>query len=323
MDIIVEIVIVTIKIAVVLGVVSLVVAYLTYLERKIIAHIQMRMGPMRVGWHGLLQPIADGLKLFLKEDIIPDKADRIVFILAPIMVLVPAFVVYSVLPFSETFYITRVNIGLLLIISVSSLGVFGIVMAGWASNSKYSLLGAMRSAAQMLSYEIFLGFSLIGPLMLAGTLDMQGIVKAQSDVWFIVYQPLAFIVFFVASLAETNRVPFDLPEAETELVAGFHTEYSGMKFAFFFLAEYANIMVVATVGVALFFGGWQGISGIPLPGFIWYVLKLFALIFLFIWLRATLPRYRYDQLMVIGWKFMFPLVMANIFLTGLLKYLFL
>ncbi len=323
MDIIVEIVIVTIKIAVVLGVVSLVVAYLTYLERKIIAHIQMRMGPMRVGWHGLLQPIADGLKLFLKEDIIPDKADRIVFILAPIMVLVPAFVVYSVLPFSETFYITRVNIGLLLIISVSSLGVFGIVMAGWASNSKYSLLGAMRSAAQMLSYEIFLGFSLIGPLMLAGTLDMQGIVKAQSDVWFIVYQPLAFIVFFVASLAETNRVPFDLPEAETELVAGFHTEYSGMKFAFFFLAEYANIMVVATVGVALFFGGWQGISGIPLPGFIWYVLKLFALIFLFIWLRATLPRYRYDQLMAIGWKFMFPLVMANIFLTGLLKYLFL
>ncbi len=323
MDIIVEIVIVTIKIAVVLGVVSLVVAYLTYLERKIIAHIQMRMGPMRVGWHGLLQPIADGLKLFLKEDIIPDKADRIVFILAPIMVLVPAFVVYSVLPFSETFYITRVNIGLLLIISVSSLGVFGVVMAGWASNSKYSLLGAMRSAAQMLSYEIFLGFSLIGPLMLAGTLDMQGIVKAQSDVWFIVYQPLAFIVFFVASLAETNRVPFDLPEAETELVAGFHTEYSGMKFAFFFLAEYANIMVVATVGVALFFGGWQGISGIPLPGFIWYVLKLFALIFLFIWLRATLPRYRYDQLMAIGWKFMFPLVMANIFLTGLLKYLFL
>ena len=323
MDIIVEIVIVTIKIAVVLGVVSLVVAYLTYLERKIIAHIQMRMGPMRVGWHGLLQPIADGLKLFLKEDIIPDKADRIVFILAPIMVLVPAFVVYSVLPFSETFYITRVNIGLLLIISVSSLGVFGIVMAGWASNSKYSLLGAMRSAAQMLSYEIFLGFSLIGPLMLAGTLDMQGIVKAQSDVWFIVYQPLAFIVFFVASLAETNRVPFDLPEAETELVAGFHTEYSGMKFAFFFLAEYANIMVVATVGVALFFGGWQGISGIPLPGFIWYVLKLFALIFLFIWLRATLPRYRYDQLMAIGWKFMFPLVMVNIFLTGLLKYLFL
>ena len=323
MDIIVEIVIATIKIAVVLGVVSLVVAYLTYLERKIIAHIQMRMGPMRVGWHGLLQPIADGLKLFLKEDIIPDKADRIVFILAPIMVLVPAFVVYSVLPFSETFYITQVNIGLLLIISVSSLGVFGIVMAGWASNSKYSLLGAMRSAAQMLSYEIFLGFSLIGPLMIAGSLNMQEIVKAQSDVWFIVYQPLAFIVFFVASLAETNRVPFDLPEAETELVAGFHTEYSGMKFAFFFLAEYANIIVVATVGVALFFGGWQGISGIPLPGFLWYVLKLFALIFLFIWLRATLPRYRYDQLMAIGWKFMFPLVMANIFLTGLVKYLFL
>ncbi|MEE9257183.1 MAG: NADH-quinone oxidoreductase subunit NuoH [bacterium] len=323
MDILIEIIIATVKIAVVLGAVSLVVAYLTYLERKIIGHIQMRMGPMRVGWHGLLQPIADGLKLFLKEDIIPDKADRVVFVLAPIMVLVPAFVVYSVLPFSETFYITQVNIGLLLILSISSLGVFGIVMAGWASNSKYSLLGALRSAAQLLSYEIFLGFALIGPIMIAGSLNMQSIVRAQEDVWIIFYQPIAFIVFFIAALAETNRVPFDLPEAETELVAGFHTEYSGMKFAFFFLAEYANIMIVSTVGVTLFFGGWLGIPGIPLPGFVWYVLKIGAFIFVFIWLRATLPRYRYDQLMRVGWKFMFPLVMANIFLTGLVKFLFL
>lgn len=319
----IEIIVATIKIAVVLGVILFTAAYLTYLERKIIGHIQMRMGPMRVGWHGLLQPIADGLKLFLKEDIIPDKADKVVFVLAPIMVLVPSFVVYSVLPFSETFYITQVNTGLLLILSVSSLGVFGIVMAGWASNSKYSLLGALRSAAQMLSYEIFLGFSVIGPLMLAGSLNMQDIVKAQSDVWFIVYQPVAFIVFFIASLAETNRVPFDLPEAETELVAGFHTEYSGMKFAFFFLAEYASMVVIATIGVSLFFGGWNGILGIPLPGFVWYFLKTAVLIFVFIWLRATLPRYRYDQLMRVGWKFMFPLVMLNIFFTGLLKYLFL
>ena len=318
-----EVAVAAIKIFIVLNVVQLVAAYLTYTERKVIAHVQMRLGPMRVGWHGLLQPIADGLKLFLKEDIIPDKADRVVFVLAPIMVLVPAFVVYSVLPFSATFYITQVNIGLFFILAISSLGVFGIVMAGWASNSKYSLLGALRSAAQMLSYEIFLGFSVIGPLMLAGTLNMQGIVLAQSDVWFVFYQPIAFIVFFIAALAETNRVPFDLPEAETELVAGFHTEYSGMKFAFFFLAEYANIVVVSTVGVTLFFGGWGGIDFIPLPGFVWYVLKLATMIFVFIWLRATLPRYRYDQLMRVGWKFMFPLVMINIFLTGFLKYLFL
>ncbi len=323
MDMALEVAVAAIKIFIVLNVVQLVVAYLTYVERKVIAHVQLRLGPMRVGWHGLLQPIADGLKLFLKEDIIPDKADRVVFVLAPVMVLVPAFVVYSVLPFSATFYITQVNIGLFFILAISSLGVFGIVMAGWASNSKYSLLGALRSAAQMLSYEIFLGFAVIGPLMLAGSLNMQEIVRAQSDVWFVFYQPIAFVVFFIAALAETNRVPFDLPEAETELVAGFHTEYSGMKFAFFFLAEYANIMVVATVGVTLFFGGWDGPDFIPLPGFVWYVIKLAAMIFVFIWLRATLPRYRYDQLMRVGWKFMFPLVMANIFLTGFLKYLFL
>ncbi len=317
-----EIIAASLKIVIVLGTISLVVAYLTYLERKIIGHIQMRLGPMRVGWHGLLQPIADGLKLFLKEDIIPSKADKIVFVIAPIMVLVPAFVVYSVLPFSSNFYITQVNVGLFLVLAVSSLGVFGVVMAGWASNSKYSLLGALRSAAQMLSYEIFLGFSLIGPLMLAGSLNLQNIVEAQSGVWFVFYQPLAFVVFFVAALAETNRIPFDLPEAETELVAGFHTEYSGMKFAFFFLAEYANIMAVSTVGIAVFFGGWQGIPGIPLPGIVWYLLKLATFIFIFIWIRATLPRYRYDQLMRVGWKFMFPLVIANIFLTGLVKFLF-
>ena len=318
-----EIAVAAIKIFIVLNVVQLVVAYTIYVERKVIAHVQMRMGPMRVGWHGLLQPIADGLKLFFKEDIIPDKADRIVFVLAPVMVLVPAFVVYAVLPFSATFYITQINIGLFFILAISSLGVFGIVMAGWASNSKYSLLGALRSAAQMLSYEIFLGFSVIGPLMLAGSMNLQEIVHAQSDVWFVFYQPIAFIVFFIAAMAETNRAPFDLPEAETELVAGFHTEYSGMKFAFFFLAEYANMFVVSTVGIVLFFGGWEGPDFIPLPGFVWYVLKLSAFMFVFIWLRATLPRYRYDQLMRVGWKFMFPLVMLNIFLTGFLKYLFL
>ena len=318
-----EVAVAAIKIFIVVNVVQLVVAYMIYVERKVIAHVQMRLGPMRVGWHGLLQPIADGLKLFFKEDIVPDKADRIVFVLAPVMVLVPALVVYAVLPFSATFYITQVNIGLFFVLAVSSLGVFGVVMAGWASNSKYSLLGALRSAAQMLSYEIFLGFAVIGPLMLAGSLNLQEIVHAQRDVWFVFYQPVAFIVFFVAALAETNRAPFDLPEAETELVAGFHTEYSGMKFAFFFLAEYASMMVISTIGIVLFFGGWEGPDFIPLPGFVWYVLKLSAFMFVFIWLRATLPRYRYDQLMRVGWKFMFPLVMFNIFLTGFLKYLFL
>jgi NADH-quinone oxidoreductase subunit H len=307
-----------IKIVIVWGVVSLVVAYMTYLERKIIGHMQVRLGPMRVGPHGLLQPIADGLKLFLKEDIVPHEADRAVFLMAPIFALIPAFLVYSVLPISEGFFIANLNIGLLFIVGVSSLGIFGIVMAGWASGSKYSMLGGFRSAAQMISYEIFLGFSLISPLMLAGSLNMLKIVEAQQDVWFIFYQPLAFVLFFIAGLAETNRVPFDLPEAETELVAGFHTEYSGMKFAFFFLAEYASMMVICSVAAVVFFGGPLG----PIaPGAHWFIIKVLIGMFLMMWLRATLPRFRYDQLMALGWKLMFPLALANIFVTGLLMYL--
>ena len=298
----------------------LVVAYLTYLERKVIAHLQVRIGPMRVGWHGLLQPIADGLKLLVKEDIIPEKADKWVFILSPIICLVPAFVVYAVIPFSQHFYLANINIGILYIISISALGVYGIVLAGWSSNSKYALLGGFRSAAQMISYEIFLGFSIIGPLMLAGSLNTLKIVEAQSGVWFIIYQPLAFALYLIAGIAETNRIPFDLPEAETELVAGFHTEYSGMKFAFFFLAEYANMMVVSSMAVILFLGGWKGPF---LPGIVWFAIKVGAFLFLFIWLRGTLPRYRYDQLMRIGWKIMFPLCLLNIALTGIIYYLFL
>lgn len=314
-----------IKILVVFGVISLVVAYLVYLERKIIGHLQVRLGPMRVGWHGLLQPIADGLKLFLKEDIIPAKADRWIFMLAPILCLVPAFIVYSVVPFDKNFHIADINIGILYIISISSLGVYGIFLAGWASNSKYSLLGGFRSAAQMISYEIFLGFSVIGPLMLAGSLNAVQIVEAQSGTWFgfiprwfIFTQPLAFILYLIAGIAETNRVPFDLPEAETELVAGFHTEYSGMKFAFFFLAEYANMIIVSAMAVILFLGGWKGPF---LPGVVWFAIKIFFFIFLFFWLRATLPRYRYDQLMAIGWKLMFPLALLNIAVTGIVFYL--
>ncbi|OGW14167.1 MAG: NADH-quinone oxidoreductase subunit H [Nitrospinae bacterium RIFCSPLOWO2_12_FULL_45_22] len=311
---------VLVKIIIILGVILLVVAYLTYLERKVIAHLQVRIGPMRVGWHGLLQPIADGLKLLVKEDIIPEKADKWVFILSPIICLVPAFVVYAVIPFSQHFYLANINIGILYIISISALGVYGIVLAGWSSNSKYALLGGFRSAAQMISYEIFLGFSIIGPLMLAGSLNTLKIVEAQSGVWFIIYQPLAFALYLIAGIAETNRIPFDLPEAETELVAGFHTEYSGMKFAFFFLAEYANMMVVSSMAVILFLGGWKGPF---LPGIVWFAIKVGAFLFLFIWLRGTLPRYRYDQLMRIGWKIMFPLCLLNIALTGIIYYLFL
>ena len=311
---------VLVKIIIILGVILLVVAYLTYLERKVIAHLQVRIGPMRVGWHGLLQPIADGLKLLVKEDIIPEKADKWVFILSPIICLVPAFVVYAVIPFSQHFYLANINIGILYIISISALGVYGIVLAGWSSNSKYALLGGFRSAAQMISYEIFLGFSIIGPLMLAGSLNTLKIVEAQSGVWFIIYQPLAFALYLIAGIAETNRIPFDLPEAETELVAGFHTEYSGMKFAFFFLAEYANMMVVSSMAVILFLGGWKGPF---LPGIVWFAIKVGAFLFLFIWLRGTLPRYRYDQLMQIGWKIMFPLCLLNIALTGIIYYLFL
>ena len=311
---------VLVKIIIILGVILLVVAYLTYLERKVIAHLQVRIGPMRVGWHGLLQPIADGLKLLVKEDIIPEKADKWVFILSPIICLVPAFVVYAVIPFSQHFYLANINIGILYIISISALGVYGIVLAGWSSNSKYALLGGFRSAAQMISYEIFLGFSIIGPLMLAGSLNTLKIVEAQSGAWFIIYQPLAFALYLIAGIAETNRIPFDLPEAETELVAGFHTEYSGMKFAFFFLAEYANMMVVSSMAVILFLGGWKGPF---LPGIVWFAIKVGAFLFLFIWLRGTLPRYRYDQLMRIGWKIMFPLCLLNIALTGIIYYLFL
>ena len=311
---------VLVKIIIILGVILLVVAYLTYLERKVIAHLQVRIGPMRVGWHGLLQPIADGLKLLVKEDIIPEKADKWVFILSPIICLVPAFVVYAVIPFSQHFYLANINIGILYIMSISALGVYGIVLAGWSSNSKYALLGGFRSAAQMISYEIFLGFSIIGPLMLAGSLNTLKIVEAQSGAWFIIYQPLAFALYLIAGIAETNRIPFDLPEAETELVAGFHTEYSGMKFAFFFLAEYANMMVVSSMAVILFLGGWKGPF---LPGIVWFAIKVGAFIFLFIWLRGTLPRYRYDQLMRIGWKIMFPLCLLNIALTGIIYYLFL
>jgi len=312
----IEVGIVLLKIVMVLVPVLLTVAYLTYLERKIIGRMQVRLGPTRVGPFGLLQPIADGLKLFFKEDIVPTRADKFVFIIAPLIVLIPSLILFSAIPFSEHFYITNLNIGVLYILSIASLGVYGVVLSGWASNSKYSMLGGLRSAAQMVSYEVFLGFALIGPIMMAGTLNLVDFVNNQK-VWYIICQPVAFFMFMVSALAETNRVPFDLPEAETELVSGFHTEYSGMKFALFFLAEYANMIVVCSLATIVFLGGWKGPF---IDGAHWFLLKTFLLLFVFIWLRATLPRYRYDQLMAVGWKVMFPVAIANIFITGIIIY---
>ncbi len=305
------------RIVIVFAVALFFVAYLTYLERKIIGHMQVRMGPMRVGPHGLLQPIADGLKLFFKEDIVPTEAYRLTFYFAPILCLVCALVLFAIIPVDKNFMITRLNIGLLYVLSIASVGVMGIILAGWSSGSKYSLLGGLRSAAQMFSYEIFLGFSLIGPLMIAGSLDLVKIVEAQK-VPLIVYQPVAFVIYLIAALGEINRVPFDLPEAESELVAGFHTEYSGMKFAYFFLAEYANMLIVSAIATIVFLAGWKGPV---LPGWLWFLIKMSIFVFFFIWVRATFPRYRYDQFMGIGWKIMLPLVLANIVVTGIVMML--
>lgn len=310
------------KICLVVGLLLLAVAYLTWLERKVIGDIQVRFGPSRVGPFGLLQPIADGIKLMFKEDVVPANADRLIFFLAPALSFVPALIVFAVIPFGPSFVITDVNVGLLYVFAVASLGVYGSVLAGWASNSKYSLLGGLRSAAQMVSYELGLGLSVLGVVMMTGSLSLVDIVEAQKGTWLgilprwnIFPQFLGFVIFLISSNAELNRAPFDLPEAETELVAGFHTEYSSMKFALFFMAEYANMIAVAALATTLFLGGWRG----PLlPPVIWFLLKVFAFIFLFIWIRATLPRFRYDQLMGFGWKVLLPLALANVMFTAAL-----
>ena len=270
----------TIKIGVVIGVLLLVIAYLIWVERKVMAHMQVRMGPMRVGWHGLLQPIADGLKLITKEDIIPANASKILFIASPAIAMVPALLSIAVIPFGDTIsimgvsidmVITDVNIGILFILAVSSVGVYGILLGGWSSNNKYSLLGGLRSSAQMISYELSMGLSLIGVIMMTESLSLVDTVNAQAGLWFVVLQPVAFVVYAISAIAETNRCPFDLPEAETELVSGFHTEYSSMKFALFFMAEYANIITVSAVGVTFFFGGWRGPF---LPPVVWFLIKM-------------------------------------------------
>jgi NADH-quinone oxidoreductase subunit H len=315
-----------IKILVVFLALSLVIAYLTLLERKVIAFMQVRLGPMRVGPHGLLQPIADGLKLLLKEDIVPDRADRWIFTLAPVITLIPAFIVFAVIPFGPAvdfagrkigLYITDLNIGVLYVLAISSIGILGIILGGWASNSKYPLMGALRSAAQMVSYEVALGFSIMGVLMIAGTLSLVGIVEAQRNMgyWFVFLQPVGFIMFFICGVAETNRAPFDLPEAESELVAGFHTEYSGFRFSLYFLAEYAAMIVISSMAVTLFWGGWLR----PLPNVeALAFLDILVFLYFYLWFRASWPRYRYDQLMKVGWQYLLPLAIANVIVTAII-----
>jgi len=312
----------TIKIGIVIGVLLLIIAYLIWVERKVMAHMQVRLGPMRVGWHGLLQPIADGLKLITKEDIIPANASKILFVLSPVIAMIPALLAIAVIPFGDTInvmgvsidmVITDVNIGILFILAVSSVGVYGILLGGWSSNNKYSLLGGLRSSAQMISYELSMGLSLIGVIMMTESLSLVDTVNAQADLWFVVLQPVAFIVYAISAIAETNRCPFDLPEAETELVSGFHTEYSSMKFALFFMAEYANIITVSAVGVTFFFGGWRGPF---LPPVVWFLIKMALCIFVFVWLRSTFPRFRIDQLMQFAWKVLLPVAIVNVLITG-------
>ena len=341
------------QIAAVMGVVMLTVMILTLAERKVLGWMQDRMGPMEVGPYGVLQPIADGLKLFFKEDIIPAGANKFMFSLAPILAMVPALIGFAVIPFGpsnqfelfgitiEPFVISDINIGILYILAFTSIGAYGIILGGWASNSKYSLLGGLRSAAQVISYELNVGLAIVGVLLLAGSLSLVKITEAQSGGfwnWYVFALPMpqifAFVVYVISAVAETNRVPFDLPEAESELVAGFFTEYSGMRFAFFFIAEYANMVLVSCVAAALFLGGWNA----PYPGTIlehaglaqlawieniaWFTVKVYAFLFLFFWLRATLPRLRYDQLMKFGWKVMLPIALGNIVITSIAAYLF-
>lgn len=317
-----------VKMAVVVAVLLLLPLPLTWIERKIAAHIQQRPGPMRVGWHGLLQPLADAIKLLTKEDHIPSDADRLLFRMAPVVALVPPFVVFVAIPFGEpiqilgadiTLSMSNMNVGLLFILAVSGIGVFGIILAGWASNSKYAVLGSLRSIAQMISYEIPMGFSVIGVVMLANSMNMSEIVAAQSGVWNIVYQPIGFFVFFVAGLAEAQRIPFDLPEAEGDLGAGYHTEYSGIRFSLFALAEYVVVVILSILNVLLFFGGWQH-SPFFIPPSIWFLLKVGFFIWVFMWLRFTFPRYRYDQLMTIGWKVLLPLSLLNILVSGIFMF---
>jgi NADH-quinone oxidoreductase subunit H len=316
--------------AALLGVVLGFVTFAILAERKVIGFMQLRIGPNRVGGRfGLLQTVADVLKLLLKEDTMPKKADRPLFVLAPLIAFVPAFMVIAVIPFTDHLYFSDVGVGLLYYIAISGLTTFGVITGGWASNNKYALLGGMRSVAQMISYEIPLVMSVIGVILLSGSLNLREIVFTQGDLaWFIFLQPLAFVIFMIASVAELNRTPFDLPEAESELVAGYHVEYSGFRFAFFMLAEYVYLFAMASLVTVLFLGGWLApfqntfVFLTFIPGVIWFLLKFSAVVFFMFWIRATFPRLRADHLMEFGWKVLLPLALANIFITALVKELF-
>ncbi len=300
-------------IAVALVFLIVVVMSQVYLDRRVIARMQDRWGPNRVGRWGVMQPVADVIKLLLKEDLRPRTADPVVFFLAPIITLIPALLVYAVIPFGRGMAIADVNIGLLFLLAVGALPTIGIVVAGWGSGNKYSVLGGMRAAAQMVSFEVPLVLALVGPVLIVGSLSMVDLVRAQSAVPLLVLQPVAFLIYLVAGIAEVNRSPFDIPEAESELVAGFHIEYSGIRFALFFLAEYLSAFAVAAVAATVFLGGWQGPI---LPPYVWFVLKAYALFLAMVWVRATLPRLRVDQLMGLCWKVLVPLALANVVVTG-------
>jgi NADH-quinone oxidoreductase subunit H len=288
-------------------------ALLIWLERRLLGFWQERYGPNRVGPFGLLQVVADMIKIFMKEDWVPPFADKAVFVLAPAVIIVTILMSFAVVPFAPSIVVADLNVGLLFFLAMSSMSAYSVVLAGWASNNKYSLLGGLRASAQMLSYEVFMGLSLMGVVMLAGSFNLRDIVEAQRGLWFCIPQIVGFVIFLIAGLAETKRVPFDLPEAEAELVAGFHTEYSGMKFGMFFVGEYLGIILISAMITVLFFGGWQG----PwLPPAVWFWIKTLLFICLFILLRATLPRLRFDQLMAFGWKAMLPLALVNLIITG-------
>ncbi len=300
-------------------------AYITYAERKIIGAMQLRVGPNMVGPFGLLQPIADAIKLLHKETIIPFASNKVLFILAPVLTFGFSLAGWVVIPFDEGAVIADINVGVLYLFAISSLAVYGIILAGWASNSKFAFLGSLRSAAQMISYEVSMGLIIITVLIKVGSLNLSAIVKAQQDMWFIISLLPMWVIFFISSLAEANRTPFDLPEAEAELVAGYHVEYSSFSFALFFLSEYANMILLSAMNVILFFGGWQPPFNAPffmmIPGYIWFALKISFFLFLFIWVRASLPRYRYDQLMRLGWKVFLPISLIAVVIVAAIKLL--
>jgi NADH-quinone oxidoreductase subunit H len=303
-------------------------AYTTYFERRALARIQTRIGPNRAGPAGLLQPVADAIKLIFNEELIPTKADKFLFLLAPVLTVLPSLIIWAVIPWGTSItlfgreislYLADINVGILYLMAVGSIAVYGIVIAGWSSNSKYPLLGGLRATAQIISYELSLGLAFVGPILIANSMSLVQIVeKQQETAWFIILQPLGFVIFFLAVLAEINRAPFDMPEAEQELVGGYHTEYSGMKFALFFMAEYIKMIAVSAIAATLFLGGYSGpwVESLPWLGPIYLLIKIIILLFVIIWIRGTLPRFRYDRLMSFGWKIMLPAALFNVFLTA-------